>query len=85
MGTPLRRKTNSESFQRRLLSNLQAGEERTLSSNSLFFLNDAHLNSSSNGTGGLPEPPHIASFSDVTTQRNPNHWSCPRKPSHIQY
>jgi len=44
------------------------------------FLNDAHLNSGSNGIGGLLEPPHITSFLDVATQGNPNHWSCPRKP-----
>jgi len=51
----------------------------------LYFLNDAHLNSGSNGIGGLPEPPCITSFSDVATQGNPNHWNCPRKPSRIQY
>jgi len=51
----------------------------------LYFLNDTHLNSGSNGIGGLPEPPRIASFSDVTTQGNLNHWSCLRKPSRIQY
>jgi len=47
----------------------------------LYFLNDAHLNTGSNGIGGLPEPPRITSFSDVATQGNPNHWSCLR----IQY
>jgi len=65
MGTPIQRKTNSESCQRRLLSSSQVGEERTLSGNS--FLNDAHLNSGSNGIGNLPEPPRITSFLDVAT------------------
>ena len=60
MGTPVRRKTNSGSCQRRLLSRSQAGEEGTLSSHSLFSLNNAHLNSGSNGIGGLPELPRIA-------------------------
>ena len=45
------------SCQRRLL---QAGEEGTLSSRSSLFLNNAHLNSDSNGIVGLPEITCIA-------------------------
>ena len=54
-GYPTTKKTNSGSCQRRLLSSLQAGEEGTLSSHSSFFKNNAHLNSGSNGIGGLSE------------------------------
>ena len=68
MGTPLRRKTNSGSCQRRLFSNSQAGEEGTLSGHSLFFKNNAHLNSGSNGTGGLPE------LHFLFGRGNSNHW-----------
>ena len=68
-GYPATKKDQQWKLPRRLLSSSQAGEEGTLSSHSSFFKNNAHLNSGSNGIGGLPE------LRFLFGRWNPNHWS----------